>query len=550
MCNFKLLMTTPKKDPTVRKLTMRLRYLGRRCPERTSGLSMQVRAYNKARLVLKDDNNSIFDNQKEATKAAAIAWSLVTQETRTDFETQAFFERHQKRKALNAEIVDVKRRLKRRTDEIAEKKGLVGNRGLASDMLLTKEEEEQLEKIWSGTSFSVAFVAETRKIAERDPRPPDEKEQRLIVQQPFWKPPWMVQAAPGWISPVATLREYFAECGLRLGSDPGAPVMLFTYAMQQPLQLTCLKLQQAVNPPMPFHLGFSVCVAACTLYYQHEYWACEHEYIHEFQFDSVRLDDVYVLPSLTRSSYGSYVSNLSWMRLDEFAGQFPHNPRRERQAAADSERVRSTPKVSIRKHAGHEWIHEYWQKVRGADKKRVKSGDTHRAVCEPRDLTEAELRALDQTVAGLREAWCRRYHEEMKSLEYFDVQHIGTPWTWRHKGVASDKIRGVCLGPGPERFCRRWGIQAEFGNHTPYYTIGQAEALSYAWCHKMNYYYKIWLSSGEDPGFSFGDGYARAYAEPDRLVQEIATWVPGDAALARLGQLRRLAPRGAAKCLK
>lgn len=75
----------------------------------------------------------------------------------------------------------------------------------------------------------------------------------------------------------------------------------------------------------------------------------------------------------------------------------------------------------------------------------------------------------------------------------------GGRWTAKHTGMAYDSFRAYAVAGNPATWCGLMSIVATATFSIRLYTEDGARMLADNWCHRMEFLYKFWQDSGEDP---------------------------------------------------
>ena len=122
--------------------------------------------------------------------------------------------------------------------------------------------------------------------------------------------------------------------------------------------------------------------------------------------------------------------------------------------------------------------------------------------------------------------------------DFVDVR--GGGWTEKHKGTPADCTVGQAR-PQTKAFCRAYSLPIMASYAYSRYGEEAAARLATAWCHRLQYFYDIWVAA-DDPDYKFSHADVDAYIETEEF-QAFVEGVGVGAIKERLSQLRALRPR-------
>ena len=386
-------------DATLRKMLIRFECLRKKRPENLSGLNMLAESMIKAHRIMKAKDVDVFENQKEGLTLAAQTWTTLSAETKREWEGIAIVERAVRREARDKELNDLREKIRIQEENIAAKRKEKGCLGLVDDIRFCESATSKMQCMFEDAEYKGAALQALRKEAEKPPEVPDKYGLAVLLEQPFFKPPWLVKAAPGWLAPVTKQREHFQDTAFHFGSDESQPWWLFTYSMITPAQVTLLPLSMEEGMEMP-DLSFELCQSAAHLWRRRQFFVAEnYKFLHEFNFPDVPWRDIYIQPGLVWMKPGHLGTSLDPLSLDEYLSNLPYiaygqgsNKSRREGYAAPSARIRMTPE--------EEWLAEF--------KRKKAQGNSHQtcniSACkkEIRQLDEEELKEVYEIVETIR----------------------------------------------------------------------------------------------------------------------------------------------------
>ena len=417
-----------------------------------------------------------------------------------------------RREARNKELNDLREKIRIQEENIAAKRKEKGCLGLVDDIRFCESATSKMQCMFEDAEYKGAALQALRKEAEKPPEVPDKYGLAVLLEQPFFKPPWLVKAAPGWLAPVTKQREHFQDTAFQFGSDESQPWWLFTYSMITPAQVTLLPLSMEEGMEMP-DLSFELCQSAAHLWRRRQFFVAEnYKFLHEFNFPDVPWRDIYIQPGLVWMKPGHLGTSLDPLSLDEYLSNLPYiaygqssNKSRREGYAAPSARIRMTPE--------EEWLAEF--------KRKKAQGNSHQtckiSACkkEIRQLDEEELKEVYEIVETIRAQFRTKHLDLLERIRHYKVEHRGGKYTKEHTDMPVDCCRGVPTTKTGAQLLFNWGLNGEFGCSFKRYDVHVAEMICLGWCDRMAHFAHLWTAAGGHDNFIFNQEHVDSYTEPE-----------------------------------
>ena len=88
----------------------------------------------------------------------------------------------------------------------------------------------------------------------------------------------------------------------------------------------------------------------------------------------------------------------------------------------------------------------------------------------------------------------------------------GGKWLRKHKGKEDDYIRGAAATADARQWCKLYGLQLSMSFAQDKFGIKDCTTLAVAFCHRMQYFYDLWVHQDED-FYEFTEHDAAQYME-------------------------------------
>lgn len=148
-------------------------------------------------------------------------------------------------------------------------------------------------------------------------------------------------------------------------------------------------------------------------------------------------------------------------------------------------------------------------------------------VADPSALTDAEMHAIFERVARKRIELAETFGHGT-GIEFRVVPRGGVN-TFIACGLSIDSIRGQGSSAESTAWCRTYGLTPSATYSVPAYTMHVAQHLAGAWCHKMNFFWDIWIDHGRDYAFVFSQEDIDRYEATPAWKAIVDACVEGDA---------------------
>ena len=161
---------------------------------------------------------------------------------------------------------------------------------------------------------------------------------------------------------------------------------------------------------------------------------------------------------------------------------------------------------------------------------------------EAEDDEDADLAGMDAAdvfdeLHRLRETW---QEGDDRLQRDFKVAVRGGAWTAAHRGVVADSIRGEASNADSVSFCKAYRLPQSGTFSISKFTEQHARTLASAWCHRMQFWFDLWLGRGGTLVLEFLEEDPSLYEEP-LWVAELHT-LGGEVVQSRLRDIRRIIP--------
>ena len=540
---FAQLVRPKKQDAALWRIQRRVTCLEGKHPLHMSGVNVMVmHRQADAVEVLGGSGREDMSSQRARLGESSILYGKLSAKAKLPYAAEARRIGAERQKAIDAELEELS---KKRTAQESKLEKDRATRGLMGTVNDTKFNEAQLQRLDerynSVTDFQPDAVNALRNKATA-PIQATEIEARIVLHdQPYFKRPWWYSPTQWWMSALAVRRQHFTKCCIQFASHTAREWWHFMYAMQNPLEVSLLRLQETTYPIIAPG-GFDTCKLAVSCFYQRTFVADDVlDFKHDWDIAQMDNSVVLVLPNVIQLNDGVFACNSQPMLFHEFVDNVPQPPVGSRTAVRsdiDSKEIATYKDVEA-----HPWLLDH-HKQKDKRAKRVASKGAKTAwddLLETIDVVE-DRTTHDVSLADLRDEWKLKMKDAEAALVHCRVEHRGGDWTKTNLGKESDRCRGIPITAAAKDVLGLWGKNGEFGNGYIRYTKPNAELLSYGWCHKVSYFVRIWLDTADedDDDFAFTPEHNAAYVEPEELVEAAASWPPGGVCAQRLGDLRAI----------
>jgi hypothetical protein len=311
---------------------------------------------------------------------------------------------------------------------------------------------------------------------------------------------------------------------------------VFLFASQSPQKVLFCRLQVATPPAISFgSLESEAALQAMETQFPYNFDLVTDEMASQ-QDLPCEAEQLFILPDLfvhggRLVSLADLIPLTIW--LDAHAGEIAVAEVSTEPRLPIAAKKPSVPSELLRKHA---WLKgsmaRLATKESQGDDEQSSSDEESAAVCV--DDEDFLARALGELYAK-RAEWAME-REEMNS---FEVVICGGPYLAKHKKLAYDQFRGQPCTAEARDFCRRYGVRMSFSATIAYHGELLASQLCMAWCHKLQYAFDIYCSSGDD-SYEFSKEDWAGYTEPLSYLDLVCELEVESATFARAIEIRRL----------
>ena len=405
------------------------------------------------------------------------------------------------------------------------------------------------EALWDARLKSDAFV-EThlqRLRADAKVAPPiiGQCLQEALAAVPLWENA-ITKARPSWLSPLCWGRDFFSKSALVFYDEDGNKnVYKLLYATQSPLAayFSSLEPEDICLPMAP--AGFHSWGPAAETYMDRAFRVDYMNAVPWHALPDARECEIGVLRQLAYKGGGVVASAADTVPLQTFLSWLPPKATKTHGAAKPSSSPADLQGI-LSKHPG---LTKFLTK--GSDPRpepgkgtpdEDAAGSTEQIDDEQADA-KAEDDKADSVFAELERQRQQWVGPDLAQPEEFKVKLSGGAYTKSQTGLACDRFQGTARSqPELEAWCRQYGFAKTASYQISVFGPKVASVFAQAWCHKMQYFRDICLTSG-DPAYKYTTADLQAYTEPGEFAL-MAAALRGGQQLSRLQQFRALKPRG------
>jgi hypothetical protein len=216
------------------------------------------------------------------------------------------------------------------------------------------------------------------------------------------------------------------------------------------------------------------------------------------------------LQGLTFQPGAAMMTDLSPMSLADFMTTLPALAKAHERT--DKPRLPRDKAALAEASAAHPWMEDYLSLPANPGDQAGQSAAS-RADDAQEDLDELPDDALArvwQELQDKREQWAV---DAVCYGEDFTTIIRGGPWTAIHKGKAFDRCAATAKPGGPSQWCVQHAMNKQA--HFSFNLYGEVVASSLAaeWCKRMQFFYNLWLGSGQ--AYTYGPEDKVAYKPGD-----------------------------------
>jgi hypothetical protein len=331
-----------------------------------------------------------------------------------------------------------------------------------------------------------------------------------------------------WARPMALNRKSFRRCAMLLGPMGEHGAWMFALGPQSPTNVVMTRLRFKARQYAP---------SAAALESVQDFWEEDvdnHDWLFEtdFEYDDATtivvppLVSWYVLPGMTWTRNTTLFSDLDPIAFDVFIQDFGKKVADEDDGGDDEGDVADDPPGGDTEEGTDladiltlfPWAAERVLERSTAEpkSKKPKNDDVERRVLVP-DAAAAREGLSDDDIAGiLARVAAKRLELNERCVgphNEFKVVPRGGPNTFLSSGLSIDGIRGQGSSAESVAWCDRCNLQKTVTFAVELYTMQLAQDMATAWCHKMNYYWGIYVDSGRHVDYVYTAADRAGYAE-------------------------------------
>ena len=465
-----------------------------------------------------------------------------------------------KRHKLNDDIAHANAELQLAQTRMAEESKLDLGPLRMSACRFSAENVAHMKMLYESEEMAFTKVQQLRVAAQAAPSVPSPAERLRLTSMAVPEQP--SPKAPYWLSPLAWNRSSFSQCALAFTTSAGERSWFaFLFATQSQFFAAFAPLQPIESPPVP--------VFTCAN------WEEQLLEVFEWNFrcqgpivysDGMRFEDSASLHVLPRLSFGRQSLVVSASDLVPWAEFLPpalmrkaHAKAATKTAEADSDKFDHNEAVL----ASHPWLADFVGnkpvgKKGEASKKNAKSWEPdawpteHMMQAKKKTHEEAEDKSetessddelsddqVEKTFALLRAKraeWAEQFAQE--AVTAFTTTLLGGAWLMKYKGIEYDAFQGKASAGLASEWCLLYGLNKTARFDLSMYSEHGAGIMARAWCHRMEYYFSIWVEAAE--GYAYTNDDHEAYTEPNDF-EAFAADAQGRV-LQRVEQVRAILP--------
>ena len=152
------------------------------------------------------------------------------------------------------------------------------------------------------------------------------------------------------------------------------------------------------------------------------------------------------------------------------------------------------------------------------------------------ELSDGQVEKTFALLRAKRAEWAEQFAQE--AVTAFTTTLLGGAWLMKYKGIEYDAFQGKASAGLASEWCLLYGLNKTARFDLSMYSEHGAGIMARAWCHRMEYYFSIWVEAAE--GYAYTNDDHEAYTEPNDF-EAFAADVQGRV-LQRVEQVRAILP--------
>jgi hypothetical protein len=481
----------------VNKLSQRLAVVARQKPQRVSGRSLLLAELNRAADRSSFDGSASNALRKNLVRQLSTVWHGLSPVLRDHLERVAVAQGKNRQAEVETGLRDLRVQLHLEQERLAQE--VSAGAYVAHRLSFSRFGEQhfaRLSVLWASEEFTSARVAKLRDKSWAPPGLPTAAEQEFFAVRARRMFPGEFRTIEPWVREVAKNRELFANTVLMPTlQEPGGVAHAFIYATKKPLSVTLLEVvpREVVQPDAS---GFSMedILGWSQHTYKYEFKANAGAYVRDDHLPWSGIDDLCVVPDVVFLGEHRLVSSSSACPLRIFVERYGQLSADK--AETEGPRIkRGRPAPSQELIDLHPWLEDFLSMPKDTHPSASASGSSARAggASSSTHIADIPEEVMEEALSTLEAQRALLEQGEALGVHAFYVSVRGGTWTRHNRGRAYDAISGQARGGTPKQFCRAYGLNVMVSFATDLYGEVAASILARAWCHRMEYFYLIWL---------------------------------------------------------
>ena len=345
--------------------------------------------------------------------------------------------------------------------------------------------------------------------------------QSALANIPIWTEQ-TTRAKPPWLSTVCWNRRVFARSALVFDDNGEKKYFKFVYATQNPYLVCCSPLR----PVLDFHVRMEEVHKGNWEDLAATAW--RHRFSIDFMdccfwqdLPVVPLESMQVLPELLHIGGEEVASDSDLVPYSTFVEGLPDTEAAATSTSSSAKVVRA-PSANQDLVSKYPWLQRHMDS-QGRAKGHARSQAGKLPIQEeplPEDADgDVAVQAVFDELHKMREEWQVGVAGEVSD---FVVSLIGGPWSQKRFGKAYHCFRSSARRGAPEAWCVEYGLTKTASFEISLYGDRLAALLGKAWCHRLQYFYDIYLQSTE-VRCRYTHADVEAYEPPADFVEAMGT---------------------------
>lgn len=520
------------------RLQARLSKLRRKRPQNFGARQLYVKDLVELGKVRKEEGKSAPDSGKVIARHGHL-WKQVSAQRQQKYAMRAQLCKSRSSTELGEATQELEERCNIEQSRIQQEMRADRQKVLLSSVKLDKDDFFALDQLFNNETFgNLTRVRELRATAMKaPPRLPEALMKELAAIKLFDADPASAMSRPEWLAPLCHNRDIFSNSALAFHEGGSTRYFKFMYIKQSPhfIMFAPLKAVEVYAPATEVNHTNWEDLALAT-------WRATFEvadftkFAAWYELPQVLLSRIAVLHGLSYVGGSTLCSDVPEQPLGEVLAQLPVPAAKGRATAAAG-----TKDAQASLLAKYPWLsgsleEEGARAGQPGPSKAQKLQHDEPELCD--DLAQEDYDAVFLHLQRARE---EAEEEEGAAPDDFRVRVLGGTWSVASKGVALAAYSAEARPGEPAAWAAAYhfGLTARF--EVSIYTATGAACCARAWCAKAQYFYNIYVNSG-DENYEFSSADVEGWKEPKDLTS-LAAGLAVPRALRRFAWLRALRPR-------